>query len=80
MIQFSPEDWWKGDMNGMVHNVPLQIFIDALEDCGILLFENNTLQKLTACIPRLAPLYQAALQKIFAAKSQRIVSSFNLDG
>lgn len=77
ILQFSPEDWWTGDMNSLVNGVPSQCFIDALETSEVLLFENNALQKLTECIPQLAPMYQAALQKSLAAKNQRIVSSLS---
>jgi CRP-like cAMP-binding protein len=74
ILQFSPEDWWAGDMNGLVNGMPSQYFIDALEDSEIMLFENTALQKLGEYIPESAALYQAALQKSIAAKNQRIVS------
>lgn len=77
ILQFSPEDWWTGDMNSMVNGVPSKFFIDAIEDSEILFFENTALQKLTEYIPQLAPMYQAALQKNLAAKNQRIVASLS---
>ena len=38
ILQFSPEDWWTGDMDSLVNNSPSQCFIDAVEDSEILLF------------------------------------------
>ena len=76
ILQFSPEDWWTGDMS-FVAGVPSQIFIDALEDSEVLNFDNVSLQKMNEAIPELAVQYQAALQKSLAAKNQRIVSSLS---
>jgi CRP-like cAMP-binding protein len=77
ILQFSPEDWWTGDMNGMVNGVPSTCFIDAIEDSQVLLFDNPALQKLIKCIPQSALLYQTALQKSLVVKNQRIVASLS---
>lgn len=76
IIQFSPENWWTGDISFQA-NVPSQCFIEALEDSEILLFELLAIQKLNEYIPASAAFYQAALQRSAAAKSQRIVSSLS---
>ncbi|HEY6977333.1 MAG TPA: Crp/Fnr family transcriptional regulator [Chitinophagaceae bacterium] len=76
ILQFSPENWWTGDMS-FKSNVPSQCFIEALEDSEILLTELPSIQKLTESIPEASVLYQAALQKSVAAKNQRIVSSLS---
>ena len=33
---FAFEDWWIGDMKGLVHRTPSKINIEALEDCSLL--------------------------------------------
>ena len=38
ILQFSPENWWTGDMS-FKSNVPSQCFIEALEDSEVLLTE-----------------------------------------
>ena len=76
ILQFSPENWWTGDMN-FTSNVPSQCFIEALEDSEVLLTELASIQKLNNYIPESAALYQAALQKSVAAKNQRIVSALS---
>ncbi len=75
VLQFSPEDWWTGDMNSLVNDLPSEVFIDALEDSEILVFDNAALQKLNEYIPASATMYQVALQKSLNAKNQRIISS-----
>ncbi|HET6539950.1 MAG TPA: Crp/Fnr family transcriptional regulator [Chryseolinea sp.] len=75
ILQFSPEDWWTGDMNSLVNDLPSQYFIDAIEDSQVLLFDDASLQKLNKYIPETAAMYEAALKKSLVAKSQRIISS-----
>ena len=75
ILQFSPEDWWTGDMDSMVNDLPSQWFIDAVEDSEILLFDDAALQKLNKYIPQSAAMYETALRKSLVAKNQRIISS-----
>ena len=75
ILQFSPEDWWTGDMDSVVNNSPSRCFIDAVEDSEILLFDDAALQKLNKYIPESAAMYEAALQKSLVAKNQRIISA-----
>ena len=76
ILQFSPENWWTGDMSFKT-NVPSQCFIEALENSEVLLVELHSIQKLNEHLPGGAAFYQAALQKSVAAKNQRIVSSLS---
>ena len=77
ILQFSPEDWWTGDMNSFVNGVPSQSFIDALEDSEILLFDNAAIRKINEDIPELATMFQIGLQKSIAASNQRIIFSMS---
>jgi len=75
ILQFSPQDWWTGDMGSMVNNLPSQWFIDAVEDSEILLFDDTALQKLNRYIPQSAAMYETALKKSLVAQNQRIIST-----
>ncbi len=77
ILQFSPENWWTGEMSSFMSGVPAQCFIDAIEDSEILLTENDSIQKMSEYIPGMAVNYQAALQRSLVAKNQRIVSSLS---
>jgi CRP-like cAMP-binding protein len=76
ILQFSPENWWTGDMS-FTSDVPSQCFIEALEDSEVLLTELSSIKQLIDYIPIAAAFYQAALQKSTAAKNKRIVSSMS---
>ena len=76
ILQFSPENWWTGDMS-FRSDVPSRFFIEALEDSEVLLTELSSIQKLNQYIPESGVFYQAALQRSMEAKTQRIVSSLS---
>jgi len=76
ILQFSPENWWTGDMS-FTSNVPSKCFIEALEDSDVLLTEMSSIQKLNKYIPQSAAQYETALQKSMEAKNQRIISSLS---
>jgi CRP/FNR family transcriptional regulator, anaerobic regulatory protein len=76
ILQFSPENWWTGDMS-FRSDVPSRFFIEALEDSEVLLTELSSIQKLNERIPESAAQYQAALQRSMEAKTERIVSSLS---
>jgi CRP-like cAMP-binding protein len=76
ILQFSPENWWTGDMS-FTSDVPSQCFIEALEDSEVLLTEFSSIKRLVEHVPTAAAFYQAALQKSAAAKNKRIVFSLS---
>jgi CRP-like cAMP-binding protein len=76
ILQFSPENWWTGDMS-FTSDVPSRCFIEALEDSEVLLTELSSIQKLNKHIPASAAQYETALQKSVEAKNQRIISSLS---
>lgn len=39
--QFSFEDWWLGDMQGLVNNIPSKISIEAIEDSTLIAISAN---------------------------------------
>jgi len=76
ILQFSPENWWTGDIS-FTSNVPSKCFIEALEDSDVLLTEMSSIQKLNKYIPQSSAQYESALQKSMEAKNQRIISSLS---
>ena len=41
ILQFSPEGWIVSDMNSFVYDVPATLFIDAIEDSELVVFDRN---------------------------------------
>ena len=77
ITQFSPEDWWTGDMNSLIKEAPSECFIEALEDSEVLLAEKGYLEKMMQVVPGVALSYQAGLEKSLIARNQRIVASLS---
>src|SRR5678815_155628 len=76
ILQFSPENWWTGDIS-FTSNVPSKCFIEALEDSDVLLTEISSIQKLNKYIPQSSAQYESEKQKSMEAKNQRIISSLS---
>lgn len=77
ILQFSMENWWTGDRDSFLAGSPTPYFIDAIEDSEVLLFEDNSIQRVLAYIPEMAVQFQLGLQKSAAAKNKRILSSLS---
>lgn len=77
IIQFSPEDWWTGDMNSFVKSEPAECFIEALEDSEVLLAEKGYMEKITQVVPGIAVSHQTGLEKSLVARNKRILASLS---
>ena len=77
IIQFSPEDWWTGDLNSFIKSEPSQCFIEALEDSEVLLAERGYMERITQAVPAVALSYQAGLEKSLIARNKRILASLS---
>ena len=68
ILQFSPENWWTGDMS-FTSNVPSRFFIEALEDSEVLLTELSSIQKLNKYIPESAASLPGSFAKKYGSKN-----------
>ncbi|MCK6694844.1 MAG: cyclic nucleotide-binding domain-containing protein, partial [Thermoanaerobaculia bacterium] len=44
IIQFAVEEWWIGDMRSFVREVPAEFFIEAMENCTLLVIDKPGLE------------------------------------
>jgi CRP-like cAMP-binding protein len=77
IVQFAPETWWLGDAVSLGDRTPSAYFIDAIEDCELLLLDGPSHQLLVERIPGYATAFRNGLQRHAAAKDQRIVASLS---
>ena len=76
IIQFAPENWWIGDMQGLTKkNEPSRMFIQALEYSEVLLSDVAGQQKLMEEVPEYATQYRKGIERHHAAKDRRIIAS-----
>jgi CRP-like cAMP-binding protein len=77
IVEFAPETWWLGDSRSQRERTPSPYFIDAIEDCELLLLDGPSHQRLVDGVPGYATAFRNGLQRHAAAKDQRIVSALS---
>src|SRR5690348_12977222 len=77
IMQFAPENWWVGDIEGTTNHTPSRYFIDALEDSDILSMDIVSWEKAMNEIPPLAVLFQRLMQNRQMASQKRIIHSMS---
>jgi len=76
ILQFSPEDWWSGNLDSYRNGTPSAYFIDAIEDTEVLLQDAAAFQKCME-IPAFAAGFLGGIQKSAIAKDRRIITSLS---
>ena len=77
VVQFSPEDWWIGDIYSFYTHQPSRLNIEALEDTELFIFDNGVLEDLYANIPKMERYFRLLMQNGLIALSQRVMSSLS---
>jgi CRP-like cAMP-binding protein len=75
IVGFAPEDWWLSDSGPYLDGGPSTLFIDAIEDCDLLLIDHASHQRMVDAIPAIAAAYRTGLQRLAAARDKRIISA-----
>jgi CRP-like cAMP-binding protein len=75
IIQFAPENWWIGEKTAGETGAPSEIFIDAIEDAEVLLFDLAGHKLMHEKIPWYRAQFSAGIQRRSDAQNKRILSS-----
>lgn len=77
VVQFSPEDWWIGDIYSFYTNEPSRLNIEALEDTELFVFDKDSFEDLYEKIPKMERYFRLLMQNSLISLSQRIISSMS---
>jgi CRP-like cAMP-binding protein len=77
IVGFAPEDWWLSDSARFLSGAPSTLFIDAIEPSDLLVIDHPSHQRILDGVPGYAAAYQVGLQRLAAAKDQRIIGSLS---
>ncbi len=77
VAQFSPEDWWIGDIYSFYTNEPSRLNIEALEDTELFIFDKDSLEDLYVKIPKMERYFRLLMQNALISLSQRVISSMS---
>jgi len=75
VLYFAVEGWWVGDIDSFTNQVPAQLFIEALENCELLMVGKEDKEALYETLPIVERLFRIMSQKRVIAFQQRIIDT-----
>ncbi|MXV52426.1 cyclic nucleotide-binding domain-containing protein [Pedobacter sp. HMF7647] len=72
IIQFGLENWWIADQDSLLNKQPSSCYIQAIEDCELLLINEKDKDTLFKQIPTLESYFRIMMQKSYVAAQRRI--------
>ena len=78
ILQFAPPGWWIGDIKSYLSQQPGNLYIDALEDCEILLMEKGHLDQLYKNVPSFERFFRILAENSLATYQQRLIDNLSL--
>jgi CRP-like cAMP-binding protein len=77
IMKFSTENWWAGDRESLINEVPSKLNIDALEDSVLVIFTKKDYDELKATIPTFDKMTADLLSRTYMAANQRIQTAIS---
>jgi len=74
-LMFATEDWWISDLGSKIDQRPAELYIQALEDCSILIIKNKNKEELYARVPAFERLFRQLLERALSALQHRFVTT-----
>lgn len=81
-LQFATEDWWVSDITSFEDQVPSDMYIEALEDCELLVLSRQSKENLINQVPQLERMFRLMIQRHLSKLQKRLfktVSSSAMD-
>ncbi|HYM93004.1 MAG TPA: Crp/Fnr family transcriptional regulator [Chitinophagaceae bacterium] len=72
ILFFAFEDWWIGDLESFYTQQPATLYIQAMEDCELLVLPKADLENLSIRIPKLKVMFQQKEQRSSFANLHRL--------
>jgi CRP-like cAMP-binding protein len=77
VVHIATEDWWVGDMKSFLTGQPASFFIEALEDCELIVFERHQERALLEQLPKMERFFKLLIQNAYIALQTRMVSAMS---
>lgn len=79
IIQFAIEGWWISDLGAFLTGRPALLQVEAVEDCEVLCFQEEELEKQFKLHPELQTYYLKLTQRAFLSFQERTLDNLSLD-
>lgn len=77
-LQFGMEDWWVSDIASFCEQIPSRLFIEALEDCDVLVLTSSTKEALLQKVPKLEHYFRLLVQKHLTSMQNRLINTISM--
>lgn len=74
-LMFAVEDWWVSDLGSKIDNRPAELYIQAMENCEILVIRSSDKEALYDKIPAFERLFRQLLERALSALQHRFVTT-----
>jgi CRP-like cAMP-binding protein len=76
-LSFGTENWWMMDKESFINGTPSKYYIEALEDCQVLLWPKETFAMFLDVIPTLRPYLNQVINNGYIAMQNRLYQSIS---
>lgn len=78
ILQFAPPGWWIGDMRSIIAQEPGILYIDAVDNSGIILLLKTDLEKIYTAIPKFERFFRILAENALATYQHRLIGNLSL--
>ena len=71
-LQFAVEDWWVSDISSFEDQKVSNMYIEALEDCELLMLSRQSKEQLLAQVPKLERMFRLMIQRHLSTVQSRL--------
>ncbi len=71
-LEFAVEDWWVSDITSFENQSPSSMYIEALEDCDLLVLSRQSKEELLAKVPKLERMFRLMIQRHLTVIQNRL--------
>jgi CRP-like cAMP-binding protein len=79
-LQFAVEDWWVSDITSFEDQKVSSMYIEALEDCELLMLSRQSKEQLLAEIPKLERMFRLMIQRHLSVVQSRLFKTVTHSG
>lgn len=79
-LQFAVEDWWVSDITSFEDQKVSNMYIEALEDCELLMLSRESKERLLAKVPKLERMFRLMIQRHLSVVQSRLFKTVTQPG
>ena len=79
-LQFAVEDWWVSDITSFEDQKVSSMYIEALEDCELLMLSRQSKEQLLAKVPKLERMFRLMIQRHLSVIQSRLFKTITHTG